>query len=127
MEKMTKVQMFEVIKAESTNEEVIAFCDREIALLKNKAEKAKGRTTKRQTENEGLKAIILDTLKATARPVTVTELLQTEGLNGLTNQKVTSLLTLLKADGLVDKTIEKRVSFYFAVEEGNENPDSDEE
>jgi hypothetical protein len=44
MEKMTKSQMFDLIKTTcADNAEIVAFCDAQIALLANKAEKAKAK------------------------------------------------------------------------------------
>lgn len=115
MEKMTKAQMFEVIKAETANEEIKAFCDHELELLASKAEKAKGRTSKHKTENDALRTAILETLAEIARPVTVSELLTLcPACNGMTNQKVTGLLTTMGDKGThqVIRTVEKRVAYY---------------
>lgn len=68
----------------------------------------------RQVENEGIKETVLAVLATTDRPLTVSELLAYEGLDKLSNQRLSALLRQLKEDGKVVKTTEKKKS-YFAL------------
>lgn len=114
--KMTKVDYFMAIMAETQNPEIQAFCEHEISLLKNKAEKAQGRTSKEKIENDRLRAAILETLAEVGVPMTVSELMnRCPALEGAKNQKVTGLLTTLAQDhgtGEVFRFVEKRVAYY---------------
>lgn len=118
--KVTKRERFEQIKAlVSDNAELVAFIDHEIELL-NKKNSRSGKPTKTQVENEVIKNIILDTLQAIGKPVTVTQLLANDELNGLSNQRVSALLTQLRKSDKVVRTVEKKVAFYSIKEESDE-------
>ena len=118
--KVTKRERFEQIKAlVSNNAELVAFIDHEIELL-NKKNSRSGKPTKTQVENEVIKNIILDTLQTIGKPVTVTQLLANDELNGLSNQRVSALLTQLKKSDKVVRTVEKKVAFYSIKEESDE-------
>lgn len=120
MTKVTKRERFEQIKAlVSDNAELIAFIDHEIELL-NKKNSRSGKPTKTQVENETIKNAIFDTLQAMGKPVTVTQLLATDELNGLSNQKVSALLTQLRESDKVVRTVEKKVAYYSIKEESDE-------
>lgn len=95
-------------------ETLTAFVKNEIALLEKRA--ASKTASKTQVENENIKAKILEALIAIDKPVTITEL-QTLApeLAVYTNQKMSALLTQMKADHLVTKTIEKKKSYFSAV------------
>ena len=117
--KVTKKEMFIAILAliaEATpeNADVLTkFVENEIALLDKRS--ANKTATKTQVENEGIKALILDTLTEIDKPVTISEM-QTFSANlaKYTNQKLSALLTQMKADGTVIRTVEKKKS-YFSV------------
>ena len=71
MEKITKREMFEAIKAafttgecELTAETVTAFCDKEIAALDTKAAKAKERAAAKKAEADVLMGQVADALDA---------------------------------------------------------------
>ena len=118
--KVTKRERFEQIKAlVSDNTELVAFIDHEIELL-NKKNSRSGKPTKTQVENEVIKNTILDTLQTIGKPATVTQLLATGELNGLSNQRVSALLTQLKKSDKVVRTVEKKVAFYSIKEESDE-------
>ena len=118
--KVTKRERFEQIKAlVSDNAELVAFIDHEIELL-NKKNSRSGKPTKTQVENEVIKNIILDTLQTIGKPVTVTQLLATNELNSLSNQRVSALLTQLRKSDKVVRTVEKKVAFYSIKEESDE-------
>lgn len=120
--KMTQRDYFNAIiamaKGEPTKvpaEDIVAFVNERIAALDKKS--ANRKPTKAQTENEGVKAVILEVLGKAENPLTVTEVLKAdERLADFTTQKISALMTLLVKAGEVEKTIEKRVS-RFAVAE----------
>lgn len=97
------------------NAEVLtAFINNEIALLDKRA--ANKTASKTQVENENIKAKILDALTEIDKPVTISELQAlTPELAVYTNQKLSALLTQLKANNLVTKTIEKKKSYFSIV------------
>ena len=118
--KVTKRERFEQIKAlVKDNEELVAFIDHEIELL-NKKNSRSGKPTKTQLENEKIKKTILDILQATGKPMTVTQLLTNDELDGLSNQRVSALLTQLRKADKVERIVEKKVAFYFIKEENEE-------
>ena len=118
--KVTKRERFEQIKAlVKDNEELVAFIDHEIELL-NKKNSRSGKPTKTQLENEKIKKTILDILQTVGKPVTVTQLLTNDELDGLSNQRVSALLTQLRKSDKVERIIEKKVAFYFIKEESDE-------
>ena len=95
-------------------ETLTAFINNEIALLDKRT--ANKTASKTQVENENIKAKILDALTEIDKPVTISELqaLAPE-LAVYTNQKLSALLTQLKANNLVTKTIEKKKSYFSIV------------
>ena len=112
--KVTKRERFEQIKAlVSDNAELVAFIDHEIELL-NKKNSRSGKPTKTQVENETIKNTILDTLRIIGKPVTVTQLLANDELNGLSNQRVSALLTQLRESGQVERTYIKKKAHFKA-------------
>ena len=122
--KVTKRMRFEQIKSlVSDNEELVAFIDHEIELLDKKNSRT-GKPTKTQVENEAIKNTIFNTLQATGKPMTVTQLLATEELHGLSNQKVSALLTQLRDANKVVRTVEKKVAYYSINEEVEEQGES---
>jgi len=110
--KMTKVEMFNAIKAVaevSANSDMVAFIDHEIELLNRKAQNKK--PTKTQEENESIKAEILANL--TSEGVTVTELQgKSDALSALSNQRVSALLRQLVEAKEVVKTVDKKKSYF---------------
>lgn len=119
--KVTKRERFEQIKAlVSDNEELVAFIDHEIELLTKKNSRS-GKPTKTQVENESIKATIFETLLASGKPMTVTQLLATDKLADLSNQKVSALLTQLRKENKVVRTVEKKVAFYSIAESDEES------
>lgn len=114
MEKMTKKQMFEMIKGVCANDgNIVAFCDHEIELLERK--NSKSSQTKTQKENEVIMEKVLVALQEVGRPVCVDELraLNTE-MGQYSNQKLSALLKKLVDTNQVVKTINKKKS-YFSV------------
>lgn len=116
---MTKREMFaEIRKVVADNAEMVEFIDHEIDLLNRKSTGTR-KPTKTQVENEGFKADILETLATVDKPITIKELCEVcDPIKGLTNQRVTHMLTDLRKDGKVARSYVKKVA-YFTL--GNEN------
>ena len=112
MTKMTKAQMFAMIKeveGVKDNADMVAFIDHELELLAKKS--ANKKPTKTQEENENIKVDILDNLSSEG--VTVSELqAKSDVLGGLSNQRVSALLRQLIAEGKVVKTVDKKKSYF---------------
>lgn len=119
---MTKKEMFLAMRSIETvaeNEEMVAFIDHEIELLEKKANSAR-KPTKTQLENEGFKADILVALTEADAPLTIKELCAVcPSISGLTNQRVTHLLTDLRKDHKVARSYVKKVP-YFALGDESE-------
>ena len=110
---MTKREMFtEIRNAVIDNAEMVAFIDHEIELLNRKSASPK-KPTKTQMENDAFKAVIVDYLTEVDAPKTIKEL-QTEvvELNGLTNQRITHMLTDLVKGGTLIKEYVKKTPYY---------------
>lgn len=116
MEKMTKKEMFEMIKGVCANDtRIVEFCDHEIELLNRK--NSKSTMTKTQTENVAIMETIKNALKVVGKPVTITDLQNAnEEMAQYSNQKLSALLKKLVESNEVVKTTDKKKS-YFSVEE----------
>lgn len=109
---MTKREMFaHIASVNSADAEIVDFCNHQIELLDTR--KVSKTPTKTQKANEGLiEQIALDLAKFD-KSVTVTELLAGgEGLEGLSNQKVSALLRKMVESGQVVKTMEKKKALF---------------
>ena len=119
--KITKKERFEMIKeivlnAGLDNEvEMIEFLDNEINLLNKK--RASGAKTATQKENEVLVEKLYAVLAEIRRPVTVSELqAESEEFGAMSNQKVSALMKKLTDAQRVNKTPDKKKS-YFSIAE----------
>ena len=92
--------------------DLLGFIDHELELLDKKAS-AKTQT-KTQKENIGIKDIIVGVLKDSAKPMTITDMLACEELNGYTNQKISALCKQLVDSGMLVKETDKKKA-YFAL------------
>ena len=110
---MTKKEMFaEIRKVVADNAEMVAFIDHEIELLNRKSGSPR-KPTKTQVENDGFKADILAALAEADAPVTIKELCEVCGsIAGLSNQRITHMLTDLVKAGLLTKTYVKKTPYY---------------
>jgi DNA-binding transcriptional ArsR family regulator len=110
--KITKVQMFGMIReAVADNADMVAFIDHEIELLQKKSNKPK----KVKEEDIALRNEVLATLSS-FEEVTVSQLQKkSDALSELSNQKVSSILKKLTDEGLVDKTVKKKISYFSLV------------
>ena len=115
VKKMTKREMFEMIKANhNLSADEIAFIDHELELLakKNSAEK---KPTAVQVANEGIKADILDGMEI-GKKYTSTDLMkEIPACAELSNQRVSALVRQLVTDGAVERTEEKRKAYFHKV------------
>ena len=103
----------EVVKA---NEVWVGYLTNELALLDKKS--ANKKPTAKQTENEGVKAVILEVL-GNGSAMTVSEMLATGAFAPeTTNQKLSALLRQLIDSKKVVKTVEKKVSRFALATEG---------
>ena len=112
---MTKKEMFvEIRNIVADNEEMVAFIDHEIELLERKSNSPK-KPTKTQIENDGFKAEIIAYLTEVDAPKTIKELqAEIPSISGLTNQRITHMLTdLVKAETLTKEYVKKTP--YYSV------------
>jgi len=109
---MTKREMFaHIASVNSADAEIVDFCNHQIELLDTR--KVSKTPTKTQKANESLMEQIALDLAKFDKPVTVSELLAGgEGLEGLSNQKVSALLRKMVESGQVVKTMEKKKALF---------------
>lgn len=112
--KKTKKELFgevrEIVEREG-REDLVKFVDHELELLEKKANRTG--TTKTQKENEGIKDIILETLRLEGAPMTITQLQETDKtLEGLSNQKISALLAQLVNTNKVIRTKDKKTTLF---------------
>lgn len=98
---MTKVEMFEMIKgfAEATDE-VKAFCDKEIAAIQKKTEKAKEKRAEKRAEGDALGEVVKQVLRTDLQ--TIADIAgQIEGEDGepMSERKVQYRLKVLVDEG----------------------------
>ena len=110
---MTKKEMFaEIRNIVADNEEMVAFIDHEIELLERKSNSPK-KPTKTQIENDGFKAEIVAYLTEVDAPRTIKELqAEIPSIGGLTNQRITHMLTDLVKAGTLTKEYVKKTPYY---------------
>lgn len=115
VKKMTKREMFEMIKANhNLSADEIAFIDHELELLakKNSAEK---KPTAVQVANEGIKGEILETMEV-GKKYTITDLMKAvPACAELSNQRVSALVRQLVNDEILVRTEEKRKAYFHKV------------
>lgn len=118
--KMTNAQALEIaleVMKETDAEkytEVIEKLDKMLVQV-NKKSSANRKPTATQLENEGLRVKIAEYLTNTGKRLTVSEMMkEIEGLEELSNQRVTSLATSLYKEGKIDREVEKRKAYFFA-------------
>ena len=107
---------------ESESEEILTLLTAEKARLETRANTPRN-PTERQKENETFKAAILAAL-TDREPVTISGLVDLcPALKGLSNQRITHMMTALRGEGLVRREYRKKVA-YFSL--GAEAEDTDE-
>lgn len=93
--------------------EVIEKLDKMLVQV-NKKSSANRKPTATQLENEGLRVKIAEYLTNTGKKLTVSEMMkEIEGLEELSNQRVTSLATSLYKEGKINREVEKRKAYFF--------------
>lgn len=114
MTKMTYAVALDVAINAVADEEV----KEKLIALKAQIEKkstSERKPTKTQIENEGLKSEIVSALTALDRPLCIKEIMvEVPAVAGLTNQRVTHLLTDLVKSAVLERTVVKKVP-YFAI------------
>ncbi len=116
---MTKREMFVAIAnlAEvQANPEMVEFLNHQVEMLD--ARKSSGKTTLTATQkaNLGIKEDIISALGDLDHPVTVTELISSdERLENFKPQKISALLTQLKDEQRVVRTMDKKRALYALV------------
>lgn len=116
--KITKREKFEMLMALSevqANPVLTEFIERELELLakKNSAEK---KPTEKQTENAGIKDIIVEVLTDEASGMTISAMQKKcADLAEYSNQKISALVRQMILDGIVAKTEEKGKAYFRLV------------
>lgn len=128
-QKITKKDMFIALLSMtevSANPAMVDFINHEIALLDKKATSKK--PTQTQTDNERFKIIIIDYLRDVGVGKCIKELqAEIPELAGLTNQRITHLLTpLVKANTLV-KDYDKKTPYFSYNFEGAAEAETNED
>lgn len=108
---MTKRENYAILRTlVADNAELVAFIDHEVELLNKKNAKS-DTPTKKQIENNGIKSDILAGLGD--EPMTISDMMTTiSALDGLSNQKVSALVSQLVDDGLVVRSVVKRKAYF---------------
>lgn len=114
IKKVTKKDNFLKLReiAESMERtDLVEFINHEIELITKKASKSS--QTKTQKENETIKESIVNALREIGHPVTITELQEKNtDMATFSNQKISALLKQLVESGIVNKTTDKKKSYF---------------
>ena len=114
--KLTKVEMFNKIKAQLTDADEIAFLDHEIELVEKKNANKTSKPTKKQKENADLRDVIYDSMESGVQ-YTITDLIKSiPELADESNQRVSALVRQLKEAHLVNREEIKRVAYFTKVD-----------
>ena len=110
---MTKKEMFaHIATVNASDADIVAFCNHEIELLNKKNASASKKATKNQIANEAIKDQILDVLKGSDEAMTATQVAEAMGLSV---NKVSALLTQLKEDNAVVRTVGAKRKAFFSI------------
>lgn len=115
--KVSKAQIFKRLLEEDIvkdNELYKGLVEHEIDLLSRKSQSRSG--SKTSEEDIALKAKVLEVLDGKARATDIFGKLIAKGVAVSSPQKVTSLLGKLVDDGLVERTSDKRITYFSKVE-----------
>lgn len=113
-QKMTKVQMFEMIMGMVDDVQVQEFCEHEIELL---GRKGKSENSKRAAEQSAFAQLLVIALEEIGQPVTVSELIKlSPSLEDFSGQKVSAGLKKLVDTGVVKREVEKKVARFSLVD-----------
>lgn len=116
MTKVTRKEYFEILKGYAENVGDVGameFCDKELEKIANR----KTTQTKAQKVNLELAEKAYEVLVALDKPATLAEIQEgDEAFATFTNQKMTALMKKLVDAGRVERTKEKKVTYYTIVE-----------
>ena len=102
---------------EATRQELLTFIDSRVEQINKKATAPRKADTEKAQENEKLAQAMLDILASNDKPMTVTEIMQaTSDFVGITNQRLTAIMTKLKNDGTVERVMDKKNAKYKLAE-----------
>ena len=116
--KITKRESFTEIKGileELGKERLVKVMEHELELLakKNSADK---KPTAVQIANEGIKSVILETLMANGKMMTISEMQKVNAeLGEMSNQRISALVRQLIADEKVVRVEDKRKAYFKAI------------
>lgn len=116
----------EILALVKDNKEMTEFIEHEIELLDKKKTNGSKKAQANKDANLKLANELFVALKELDKPVTISEFQKesTSGVAILSNQKISSLLRTLIADGLVVRTEEKKKAYFSVVDT---DTDTDEE
>lgn len=101
---------------EVTRQELLTFIDSRIEQINKKATAPRKADTEKAQENEKLAQTMLDILAGNGIPMTITEIMQGDEIfKGVTNQRLTAIMTKLKNDGTVARVVDKKNAKYIIV------------
>ena len=118
--KITKRERFEELKTYIVgNKELEDFIDHEIELLARKGSKS-ATLTPAQKDNMVIAEIVKDILATTDKGMTIGALLKTDPISaylcangeGVSSQKLTSVITTMVKNGDAVRTVEKKVAYF---------------
>ena len=114
-ERLTKV-VAEANIEEATKKELLVFIDGRIEQINKKAIAPRKADTEKAQENEKLAQAMIDILAGNGIAMTITEIMQGNTIfDGVTNQKLTAIMTKLKNDGIVARVVDKKNAKYIIV------------
>lgn len=113
--KMTKKQMFEMIKANyNLSADEVAFIDHEIELLSRKNASGEKKPTATQVANQGIASAILEVMAENPNKMyTITDIIKSvPACAELTNQKVSAIVRGMVNDNSVERVEDKRKAYF---------------
>ena len=117
--KITKKEMFiEILALVKDNKAMVDFINHEIELLDKKKSSGSKKAQETKDLNQKLADDLFIALSEINRPVTISEFQKESDSNvaTLSNQKISYLLRILVADGLVIRTEEKKKAYFSVVD-----------
>ena len=118
--KLTKRDHFNALlelDAVKGNEQLTEFINHELELLDRKNQsKGEKKLTPQQMANIAIGENVVEYLRDIADKRTITAIIKEMGLEDVSNQRLTHIMSDLIANNLVEKIVEKRVSYFKVVE-----------
>ena len=129
---MTKREMFSAIMnldAVAENAEMVEFLKHEIELLDARKGTAR-KPTKTQKENMGIKEIIYQVVSESDKPMRIRDMMEDPRLADYAKEKITALVTQMRvdknADGVLVRTMDKKVAYFSIAGDDTESDDDTE-